>query len=52
MMRVDRKPKLCTIELFERVLDACEEAIQTVSTIPSSAGVDILLAVQDPPALR
>ena len=52
MMRVDRKPKLNTTELFERIPDAREEANQSLSTIPSSGGVVILLSIQNPCALR
>lgn len=52
MMRVDRKPKLFATELFERIPDAREEANQSFSTIPSSAGVVILLGIQNPSALH
>lgn len=47
MMSEDRKPKLSTTEFFERIPDARKDANQCSSTIPSSAGITVLLGIQN-----
>ena len=44
MMRVDRKPKLRTIELFERIADAREGRIKTYRPFDRLLGLLFCLA--------